>query len=156
MEYADGGDLFSLIKNHQKNSTLIDEDIVWKIFIQCIRGLKYLHENKIMHRDLKVKNFSRSPLSSVLIFSWQRITKQSWVTWMCLKWWSERCRRLKQARLITHHLKYGKTLPTMSEATSGALAAFSMRWFRSNLPLGHRTWKAFRRRCSEEFTQKST
>ena len=69
MEYADGGDLFSLIKNHQKNSTLIDEDIVWKIFIQCIRGLKYLHENKIMHRDLKVKNFSRSPLSSVLIFS---------------------------------------------------------------------------------------
>lgn len=55
MEYADGGDLFSLIKSHQKNSTLIDEDLIWKIFIQSIRGLKYLHENKIMHRDLKVK-----------------------------------------------------------------------------------------------------
>ena len=33
MEYADGGDIFNLIKEHQKSGTLIDEDDIWKIFI---------------------------------------------------------------------------------------------------------------------------
>eukprot|EP00347_Sterkiella_histriomuscorum_P011557 403372003 len=56
MEYADGGDIFTLIKDHQKKSQIIDEDLIWKIFIQCVRGLKCLHEMKIMHRDLKCAN----------------------------------------------------------------------------------------------------
>lgn len=33
MEYADGGDIFTLIKNHQKTQNSIDEDLIWKIFI---------------------------------------------------------------------------------------------------------------------------
>jgi len=56
MDYADGGDVFQLIKDHQKSNKLIDEDEIWKIFITAIRGLKMLHDMKIMHRDLKCAN----------------------------------------------------------------------------------------------------
>jgi NIMA (never in mitosis gene a)-related kinase len=56
MEYADGGDIFQLIKEAQKNNKLIDEDDIWKIFIQTTRGLKTLHDMKIIHRDLKCAN----------------------------------------------------------------------------------------------------
>jgi NIMA (never in mitosis gene a)-related kinase 1/4/5 len=54
MEYADGGDIFQLIKESQKSAKLIDEDDIWKIFIQTARGLRVLHDMKIIHRDLKV------------------------------------------------------------------------------------------------------
>ncbi len=55
MEFADDGDLFQKITEHQKNGTYFNEASIWKIFIQMVKGLKALHELKIMHRDLKVK-----------------------------------------------------------------------------------------------------
>lgn len=56
MEYANFGDLFIQICDHQKNQTLFNEDDIWKIFIQVVRGLKCLHEINIFHRDLKSAN----------------------------------------------------------------------------------------------------
>ena len=56
MEYADDGDLFQKIVNHQKNSTWFKEEDIWKIFIMVVKGLKTLHELDIMHRDLKSAN----------------------------------------------------------------------------------------------------
>ena len=56
MEYADDGDLFQKIINHQKNSTWFQEDFIWKVFIMVVRGLKALHDLDIMHRDLKSAN----------------------------------------------------------------------------------------------------
>ena len=56
MEFADNGDLFQKICEHQKNGTSFSETEIWSIFIQVVRGLRSLHELQIMHRDLKSAN----------------------------------------------------------------------------------------------------
>lgn len=56
MEYADGGDLYEKIVEHKKKGTYFEEGDIWEIFLQIVKGLKYLHELKILHRDLKCAN----------------------------------------------------------------------------------------------------
>lgn len=56
MEFADNGDLFQKICQHQSKGTYISEKEIWTIFIQMVLGLKALHEMKILHRDLKSAN----------------------------------------------------------------------------------------------------
>jgi NIMA (never in mitosis gene a)-related kinase len=56
MEYADDGDLENKIQKHIKNKTNFSENEIWSYLIQMIQGLKALHDNRIMHRDLKSAN----------------------------------------------------------------------------------------------------
>ncbi len=56
MEYAEYGDLQNKIKANIKNHLRFTEDTIWDWIIQIFEGLKYLHDNKIMHRDLKCAN----------------------------------------------------------------------------------------------------
>ncbi len=56
MEYADDGDLETKIQKHIKNKTNLSENELWSYLIQMVQGLKSLHDNKIMHRDLKSAN----------------------------------------------------------------------------------------------------
>jgi len=56
MEYADNGDLFQQIQYCQKHQQFMPEKDVWRILIQVVRGLKALHDLRIMHRDLKSAN----------------------------------------------------------------------------------------------------
>lgn len=53
MEFAEKGDLSSIIESHKRNKTNMDERQIWSYLIQMTRGLKALHEMKICHRDLK-------------------------------------------------------------------------------------------------------
>ena len=56
MEYADDGDIDKKIRENLKKRYLFSEETIWTWIIQILKGLKYLHDNKIMHRDLKCAN----------------------------------------------------------------------------------------------------
>ena len=56
MEFADGGDLYQKIVEHKKSAMFFEETDIWRIFIQLVKGLKALHDLKILHRDLKSAN----------------------------------------------------------------------------------------------------
>ena len=56
MEFADDGDIASKIKNNLKYHLVFEENTIWNWLIQILQGLKYLHDTKIMHRDLKSAN----------------------------------------------------------------------------------------------------
>ena len=56
MEFGDKGDLYQKICYFKKNNRHFDELEVWRIFIQMTKGLKALHDLKILHRDLKSAN----------------------------------------------------------------------------------------------------
>jgi serine/threonine protein kinase len=56
MEFADGGDLDSLINRHRAHNTRMEERTIMSIFSQVSAGLTYLHSQRILHRDIKPMN----------------------------------------------------------------------------------------------------
>lgn len=54
MEFANNGDLYQKIVEQQRKNQLFPEQEIWSVFIQVVKGLKALHELRILHRDLKV------------------------------------------------------------------------------------------------------
>lgn len=60
-EFATHGDLMQLLKNKRRAGHL-PEATVWSYFIQMCLGIKAMHDNNILHRDLKAANvFMCSP-----------------------------------------------------------------------------------------------
>ena len=56
MEYMDGGDLYTFIDANRSLEMSIDEEKLWNIYEQCLRGLVYLHRMGLIHRDIKPAN----------------------------------------------------------------------------------------------------
>lgn len=56
MEYADGGDILSVIKKNKEQGVNMAEDLIWSYALQMLMGLKALHDRKVLHRDLKSAN----------------------------------------------------------------------------------------------------
>ncbi|KAG5479499.1 hypothetical protein LSCM1_04765 [Leishmania martiniquensis] len=54
MEYANGGDLYMRIK--QQHGQLFSEKRILQCFSQICLALSYMHERRILHRDLKTQN----------------------------------------------------------------------------------------------------
>ena len=54
MEYCENGDLGQLLK--ARHGRLLEEDTIWKYFIEICLALLYLHNKKILHRDIKTMN----------------------------------------------------------------------------------------------------
>ena len=56
MEFASGGDLLGKVEKLKARGARFSEKDLWSYLIQSLRGLEYLHNSSICHRDLKCAN----------------------------------------------------------------------------------------------------
>jgi NIMA (never in mitosis gene a)-related kinase len=56
MEYCENGDLYTEIKRREEKKDYYSEDEVMQTFVQILLGLAHIHNNRILHRDLKTQN----------------------------------------------------------------------------------------------------
>ena len=63
IEYCPNGDLSTLLEKQAKglvtlnsNVRYLNENLVWKIFINLCLGLEHMHSRNYIHRDLKTLN----------------------------------------------------------------------------------------------------
>ena len=56
MEYADSGDLSQAIQDQFRSGEYFSEDEILNIFTQICLALKFCHDSKIIHRDVKPDN----------------------------------------------------------------------------------------------------
>ena len=62
-----GGELFHQIENHANGGTLFTEEESATIVDQVLKGLRYLHQNKLILMDLKPENILFQSKTDVLI-----------------------------------------------------------------------------------------
>lgn len=56
MQYCEGGDLATYIKDMFRQKMRIHERQIMNYFVQVLQALEYIHTERILHRDLKTSN----------------------------------------------------------------------------------------------------
>ena len=56
MEFAEKGELYTLIQKRKSQYKLFTEDEIMNFFVQIALAVSHMHEKNILHRDLKSKN----------------------------------------------------------------------------------------------------
>ena len=67
IQWADGGDLKSVIRQRARASQPFAEAQIWLYFTQIARAVRHMHARRIMHRDLKPANVFLTKDGSVLV-----------------------------------------------------------------------------------------
>ena len=49
MEYADGGDLYTLLKRIKSTGKSLTEDQIVDLFVQVLMAVKYMHDKRVLH-----------------------------------------------------------------------------------------------------------
>lgn len=71
-EYCEQGDLAYYIKNQiKKKKSYISEKMVSKWLLQILLAIQYLHNKKIMHRDIRPENIFLTSLGNVKLGSFR-------------------------------------------------------------------------------------
>ena len=55
-QYIDNGGLDNLVNAYESLNKPIETKLLWNIFMQCISGLKYLHDKNIIHKNICLEN----------------------------------------------------------------------------------------------------
>ncbi|XP_019849874.1 PREDICTED: serine/threonine-protein kinase Nek11-like [Amphimedon queenslandica] len=55
-EYCEGGDLDYMLKKLKSTNKILDESLIMDWFIQLTNAVHYIHDRKVLHRDLKTRN----------------------------------------------------------------------------------------------------
>lgn len=55
-QYIDNGGLDNLVVAYESLNKPIETKLLWNIFMQCISGLKYLHDKNIIHKNICIEN----------------------------------------------------------------------------------------------------
>eukprot|EP00929_Paragymnodinium_shiwhaense_P032704 TRINITY_DN18095_c0_g1_i1.p1 TRINITY_DN18095_c0_g1~~TRINITY_DN18095_c0_g1_i1.p1 ORF type:complete len:619 (+),score=114.42 TRINITY_DN18095_c0_g1_i1:104-1960(+) len=67
MEYADGGDLATLVRQRKDCRVFFDEAEVMATFVQCCLALQHAHSRRILHRDIKCQNIFLTQAGTVKV-----------------------------------------------------------------------------------------
>jgi NIMA (never in mitosis gene a)-related kinase 1/4/5 len=67
MEYCGCGDLAQKVERYKRRRKYIDEQVIWRYLIQCLKALECLHGRGICHRDIKAANTFLSSDGSIKV-----------------------------------------------------------------------------------------
>jgi serine/threonine protein kinase len=67
MKLFNNKDLFQFLEANRKLKVRIKEDTLWDIFRQCLEGLLYIHNEGVIHRDIKPGNIFMDDTGNIQI-----------------------------------------------------------------------------------------
>ena len=78
IEYVDGGSIQELVKKRELDMLALAESEVLDIVVQTALALKYCHERRVLHRDIKPGNmmYSRDRLVKLIDFGMSKALEE--------------------------------------------------------------------------------